>query len=134
MATFPSITPTARSFKPGVYPQRAYRSLNGAVVKRTFGNSPYGAALELSFDNISDANVVTLIDHYRSQTAANARFLLSTSITAGMSSTLAARANASVDNLRWEYAGPPEVESVRPDVNRVRISLAGEIRDPRYDA
>lgn len=134
MANFPSITPNARSFKPGVYPQRAYRSLNGAVVKRTFGNSPYGASLDLTFDNISDANVVTIIDHYRSQTAANARFSLSSNVTAGMSATLAARADASIDNLRWEYANPPEIESVRPDVNRVRVSLVGEIRDPRYDA
>lgn len=134
MANFPSITPTSRSFKPGVYPQKAYRSLNGAVVKRTYGNSPFGATLELGFDNISDASVVTIIDHYRSQTAANARFSLSANVTAGMSSTLAARADASVDNLRWEYAGPPEVDSIRPGINRVRVSLAGEIRDPRYDA
>lgn len=134
MANFPSITPTARSFKPGVYPQKSYRSLNGAVIKRTYGNSPYGATLELSFENISDANTVALIDHYRSQTAANSRFSVSSNVTSGMSSTLAARADASVDNLRWEYAGPPEVDSIRPGINRVRVSLVGEIRDPRYDA
>ena len=133
MANFPSITPTSRSFKPGVYPQKAYRSLNGAVIKRTYGNSPYNATLELGFDNINDASVVTIIDHYRSQTAANSRFSLSANATAGMSNELAARADASVDNLRWEYAGPPEVESIRPGINRVRVSLAGEIRDPRYD-
>jgi hypothetical protein len=133
MATFPSITPTGRSFRPGVYPQKMYRALSGAVVKRTYGNSPYGAQLDLEFDSISDATVVTLLDHYRSQTAANRRFTLSTNVTAGMSSTLATRANASIDGLRWEYANPPEVQSVRPGFNNVRISLVGEIRNPRLD-
>ena len=133
MATFPSITPTGRSFRPGVYPQKTYRALSGAVVKRTYGNSPYGAQLDLEFDNIPDATVVTLLDHYRSQTAANSRFTLSASVTSGMSSTLAARANASIDGLRWEYANPPEVQTVRPGYNNVRVSLAGEIRNPRLD-
>ena len=133
MANFPSITPTARSFKPGVYPQKSYRSLNGTVVKRTYGNSPYGATLELGFDNINDFGVIIIIDHYRSQTAANSRFSLSANATAGMSNFLASRADASLDNLRWEYAGPPEVDSIRPGINRVRVSLVGEIRDPRYD-
>jgi hypothetical protein len=133
MATFPSITPTGRSFRPGVYPQKMYRALSGAVVKRTYGNSPYGAQLDLEFDSISDATVVTQLDHYRSQTAANRRFTLSTNVTAGMSSTLATRANASIDGLRWEYANPPEVQSVRPGFNNVRISLVGEIRNPRLD-
>jgi len=133
MATFPSITPTGRSFRPGVYPQKTYRSLSGATVKRTYGNSPYGAQLDLEFDSIPDATVVTLLDHYRSQTAANRRFTLSSNVTAGMSSTLATRANASIDGLRWEYAGPPEVQTIRPGINNVRINLAGEIRNPLLD-
>jgi hypothetical protein len=133
MATFPSVTPTSRNFKPGTYPQKQYRSLSGVAIKRTFGNQPYGAVLQLEYANIPDDTVVTLIDHYRSQTAANRRFQLSSNVTAGMSSTLATRANASIDNLRWEYAEPPEISSVRPGINTVRINLAGEIRDPRYD-
>ena len=133
MATFPSITPTSRNFKPGTYPQKQYRSLSGVAIKRTFGNQPYGAVLQLEYANIPDDTVVTLIDHYRSRTAANRRFQLSSNVTAGMSSTLASRANASIDNLRWEYAEPPEISSVRPGINTVRINLAGEIRDPRYD-
>lgn len=133
MAAFPSITPTSRSFKPGVYPQKQYRSLNGTAIKRTFGNSPYGASLELEYQNIPDASAATLVDHYRSQTAANRRFLLSSNVTAGMTGGLAQRADASLDNLRWEYSGPPEISSIRPGISTVRINLTGEIRDPRLD-
>ena len=133
MANFPSITPSGRSFKPGVYPQKTYRSMAGVVIKRTYGNSPYGAQLQLDFDNITDASVVTIIDHYRSQTAANRRFNLSTAVTAGMSTALASRANASLDGLRWEYADAPDVQSVRPGINKVRVTLTGEIKSPSLD-
>ena len=131
MATFPSVTPTSRNFKPGTYPQKQYRSLSGVAIKRTFGNRPYGAVLQLEYANVSDDIAVTIVDHYRSQTAANQRFQLSSNVTAGMSATLATRANASIDNLRWEYTDPPEISSVRPGVNTIKISLTGEIRDPR---
>lgn len=133
MASFPALTPTARSFRPGTYPQRTYRSLAGVLVRRTFGNSPSGATLDLSFDNVPDSTVTSIIDHYRSQTAANQRFNLSTAVTAGMDANLVTRANASIDGLRWEYAGPPEVQSVRPDVNKMRVALTGEIRNPQLD-
>ena len=133
MATFPAITPTARSFKPGIYPQKVYRALSGVAIKRTYGNSPYGASLELDFENVPDATVVTIIDHYRSQTVANSRFQLSSNVTAGMSTTLAARASASIDNLRWEYADAPDIQSIRPGVNRIRVTLSGEIRNPQRD-
>lgn len=133
MATFPALTPSSRNFAPGVYPQKVYRSLSGNVRKRTFGNSPYGATLELEYQNVPDATAVTLLNHYKSQTAANSRFALSPNVTAGMSDSLATLASASVDNLRWEYSRPPEVRSVRPGFSTVRISLAGEIRNPQFD-
>ena len=133
MATFPEIVPTARNFRPGVYPQKSYRSLSGAVVKRTYGDSPYGAQLELEYDNIPDATVVTLLNHYRNQTPANRRFNISASVQAGMSFPLSSIVNGYSDGLRWEYANPPEVQSIRPGFNNVRISLVGEIRNPRLD-
>lgn len=133
MATFPALTPTSRNFAPGVYPQREYRSLNGFVVKRTFGNKPYGAKLQLEYQNVPDATAVTLLNHYQSETANNTRFTLSTNVTAGMSASLATLASASADNLRWEYAQPPEVTSVRPGFSTVRILLNGEIRNPQLD-
>lgn len=133
MANFPAITPTSRTFKPGVYPQKAYRALNGVVTKRTFGNSPYNAELELRFDNIPDTTTASIINHYKTQTAANQRFLFSTNVTAGMDTTLAALATASGDGLWWEYAGPPAVDSVHPGRSSVSVSFVGEIRDPKQD-
>jgi len=133
MADFPSLVPTARSFQPGVYPQKTYRTLSGAAFKRSFGNRAYGAQLELSFDNIPDASAYSIVNHYRSQTSQNQRFRVSGSTTAGMSSSLDYLAAGTADDLRWEYAEPPSVQSVRPGRSSVRVKLSGEIRNPERD-
>ena len=132
MAAFPSFTPSQRSFKPGIYPQRSYRSLSGVVTKRTFGNSPSQATLEMSFNNVPDSTAASIIAHYSSQTAANRRFLVDNTL-GGIDASLTDYANGSENNLRWEYSGPPEVQSVRPGRSTITVSLIGEIRDPRSD-
>jgi len=133
MANFPSITPTGRNFKPGVYPQKSYRTLSGANYRRTFGTMPYGASLDLEFENITDANAAAIVEHYRTQTATNKRFKLSANATSGMAPSLKNYADGLADNLRWEYAGPPEIRSVRPGRSTLRVSLLGEIRNPATD-
>jgi hypothetical protein len=136
MSTFPSYTPTSRRFTPGVYPQKTYRTLSGISARRTFGSSPYGAKLELEYRNVPDATVNALLDHYHAQTAANQRFRLSTNLTAGMSSAVAAEVTsltADRGNLRWEYAQPPQVESIRPGIYDMTVTLVGEIRNTTTD-
>jgi hypothetical protein len=136
MANFPSFTPTARRYTPGVYPQKTFRTLSGVTVRRTFGNSPYGAQLELQYENVPDATVDAFLDHYHSQTASNSRFRLSDNVTAGMSSALTAEVTsytANRGNLRWEYEKPPEVQSVRPGIYTITITLLGEIRNTTTD-
>lgn len=133
MATFPSYVPTGRRFTPGTYPQKSYRSLSGAVVKRMYGNSPYGASLELTFDNIPDATAAVIINHYRNETALNRRFKVDATTMGGVGSTLLGLADGSTDNLRWEYSKPPEVQSVRPGISSLAVMLVGEIRNPVLD-
>lgn len=136
MAAFPSLTPTSRRFTPGVYPVKVYRTLSGIAARRTFGDLPYGAKLDLEYRNVSDATVNTLLDHYHSQTSLNRRFNLSSNVTAGMSSAVAAEVTSTAadrGNLRYQYEQPPQVESVRPGIYNVSISLLGELRDPNTD-
>lgn len=136
MADFPSLTPTSRRFTPGIYPTKVYRTLAGIAARRTFGNRPYGARLELEYRNVVDATVNTLLDHYHSQTSLNQRFNLSTNVTAGMSTAVADEVKSTAadrGNLRYEYEQPPQVESVRPGIYNVSISLVGELRDPATD-
>jgi hypothetical protein len=133
MTDFPSYAPSNRSFSPGAYPQKRYRSLSGFVVKRTFGDRPSGAKLDLEFSNITDDKVVDILAHYRQQTARNARFKLGSKVLTGLTSSLTQIASGFLDDLRWEYEAPPQVQSIRSGISSVRVSLLGEIRNMLTD-
>ena len=132
MAVFPGYIPTRRNFTPGVFPQRAFRTLGGVSVKRTFGNTAYGAKLELEFTNITDDKVQAIIAHYQFQAQRNQRFQLPDTVVAGMNASLATSVKA-VATLRWEYESPPAIESIFPGISVVSLTLIGEIRDPKSD-
>lgn len=136
MATFPALTPSSRSFTAGAYPTKSYRTMAGVVARRTFGNSPYAAKLQLEYRNVPDATVSTLLEHYHDQTSRNSRFKLSSNLTVKMSADVRNEVTGIAANrgsLRWEYEQPPQVESVVPGVYNVSISLLGELRDLRTD-
>lgn len=124
--TFPSIKPTQRSFSAGVYPTKTYRSLAGTTVKRSFGNKPSAYQLQVTFVNIDDATTTRILDHYYSTAAGFSRFALPTALFVGMSSTLQAQVQQP-NGIRWEYSGPPEVESVYPNRSTVSVQFSGEI-------
>lgn len=124
--TFPSIKPSGRSVTLGVYPTKAYRSLAGTTVKRSFGSRPYGYQLSLEFANVPDTVTSQIIAHYNDTAGGFTRFTLPTAIFAGMDATLRGQLQAP-DGIRWEYAGPPEIESVFRGVSNVAVTLTGEM-------
>jgi hypothetical protein len=128
MADFPTLKPTARSFQLGQYPVKTYRALSGAVVRRSFGNKPFGDTLELEFANVPEATVNTIIDHYNVQQGGTLGFgLPADDIFAGYGDALQARA-INGDNLEWFYAEPPSISSVIKDISTVTVRLVGEMR------
>ena len=126
MAIFPSIRPTGRSYTPGQFPTKTYRGLSGATVKRVFGNRAFGHTIDLQFENISDTNTKTIIDHYYGQYGSYSRFTLPDDIFSGMSTTLKGVVQAPI-NILWEYAEPPQVESVFNGRSTVTVRLVGEL-------
>jgi hypothetical protein len=123
---FPGIKPTTRAFKLGSFPVKTYRALSGATVKRAFGNRASGYELQLGFENISDATTAQLLAHYNGSSGGFDRFTLPADLFAGMNDTLRGYIQ-SPTSIRWEYAGPPEVESVYTGRSRVSITLVGEL-------
>jgi len=123
---FPRIKPTTRAFKLGTFPVKTYRALSGATVKRAFGSRPSGFELQLGFDNIPDATTEQLLAHYNRSGGGFDRFTLPADLFAGMTTTLRGYIQAPT-SIRWEYAGPPEVQSVYTGRSRVSITLIGEL-------
>lgn len=126
MATFPSIRPTARTYSPGQFPTKTYRGLSGATVKRIFGNRSFGHAIEMQFTNITDATTKQILDHYYGEYGNYQRFNLPDNVFSGMSSSLKSSVQAP-SNILWEYAEPPQVESVLNGRSTVTVRLIGEL-------
>ena len=126
MAVFPSIRPTGRSYSPGQFPTKTYRGLSGATVKRVFGNRSFGHGIDLQFENISDVNTKAILDHYYGQFGNHARFTLPDEVFSGTSSELKSVLQAPT-NILWEYAEPPQVESVFNGRSTVTVRLIGEL-------
>jgi len=126
MAIFPSIRPTGRSYSPGQFPTKVYRGLSGATVKRVFGNRSFGHVIDLQFENISDADTKAILDHYYGQFGSYARFALPDAVFSGMSTTLKVVVQTPA-NILWEYAEPPQVESVFNGRSTVTVRLIGEL-------
>jgi hypothetical protein len=123
---FPEIKPSGRSFKPGQFPTKVYRALSGATVKRSFGNRAFGNELRLEFRAISDNLVNQFLDHYNATGGGFTRFVLSAAALAGLSTTTQGYLQSTA-TIRWEYAGPPEITSLRPGCSDVQITLVGEL-------
>ena len=127
MADFPALTPTARSFQLGQYPVKTYRAMSGATLRRSFGNRAFGHTLDLQFDNVPEATVNTIIDHYNTQGGGTLGFTLPATVFAGYSADLRNRAQ-NPTGIEWLYAEPPSVSSVLRDRSSVTVKLIGEIR------
>ena len=127
MADFPALTPTARNFQLGQYPVKTYRAMSGATLRRSFGNRPFGHTLDLQFENVPEATVNTIIDHYNTQSGGTLGFALPATVFAGYSAGLRNRAQ-NPTGIEWLYAEPPAISSVLKDRSTVTVKLIGEIK------
>ena len=128
MAVFPYIKPANRSFNPGDYPQQRYRTLSGAVWKRSFGNTRVGMTLDLTFRAIGDDKTKLILDHYELSAGTLGRFPIHENyLYAGMTTDLRSSVRIPSNSL-WAYAEPSDVESVYRYLSDVTVKLVGEIK------
>ena len=131
---FPNIKPTTRSFTMGDYPSKTYRSLSGVIFKRAFGNKQTGYTLDLTFRNIGDTselrslsgNAKQIINHYNDVDGTFSSFTLPARVFEGMDNDFRDLIR-NPSNVKWRYAEPPQVQSVKSGVSTVAVSLVGEL-------
>lgn len=131
---FPKMVPTTRSFTMGDFPSTTYRSMSGAIFKRSFGNVQTGYKLELVFKNIGDVDELrsgsgtaqTIVDHYNNVSGTFQSFLLPLKVFAGTKAGLISKIRKPA-KIKWRYAKPPKVQAVYNGVSTVTVSLIGEI-------
>jgi hypothetical protein len=117
-SAFPGIAPTARSWSPGVMPQSTFTTLSGHEVRTSHTSKLIGASLSLSFNNIQEATLKLILDHYNAARSTFETFTLSAQVCAGMTNDYLTPAGQ-----QWKYDGAPSVEFVAPGVASVSVSL-----------
>lgn len=148
MADFPSrtnggtgdlIKPSSRQFTIGDYPTKTFRSLSGAIVKRSFGNKASGYRLELTFENVAQPVVVAIYDHYHGQKGVTNGFAIPASLFSGYDqdqnflpgdqrydNRIISRINSN-PGISWFYEQAPQIESVTLALSNVTVTLIGEL-------
>ncbi|NBS67480.1 hypothetical protein EBT31_01010 [bacterium] len=118
---FPNLTPSARSFTPGDWPVKQYKALSGAEVRIRYGNLRTESTLDLTFENITDANAAAFLNHYNETQGTFYTFGLAGAVFNGWSAGTAALNAPS--GAAWRYAEPPQVTSVYPGRSTVQVKL-----------
>ena len=114
---FPALEPTSRSFTPGSPGQDVFTAASGIETRIVFGAVAVGHALELNYSNISGAQASSFEQHYAQMRGSFEDFSLPREALAGMSQGYVVPLN------RWRYAAPLQIESVKPEVQSVSVSL-----------
>lgn len=126
--SFPALIPTSRSYTPGVFPEQQFQAQNGAVVRVRYGNQRYSSSLSLTFANIIDANAASILENYVTVMGDDKYVEFTTSnVAAGVSTGLVPWIRETNSLLKWKYASPPSVTSVKPGLSTVTCEFIGEL-------
>ena len=126
--SFPALAPSSRSYEPGVFPETQFQAQNGAVVRVRYGNQRAGSRLSLTFANITDTNASLILQNYVDVMSGDnyAEFTVS-NVAAGASENLTPWIRETNSLLKWKYASPPSVTSVKPGLSTVTCEFTGEL-------
>ena len=126
---FPALKPTSRSYAPGRYPSAEFKALNGATTRVLYGNRRSEAELSLGFQNITDTQAALVLALYEKTTPTDDWVSFTTSDgAAGADAPLAAYLRETGGSgLRWRFAEPPAVTSVKPGLSTVQVKMVGNL-------
>lgn len=120
--TYPTTTPTSRSFSYGNYPVKTSQMMDGFETRILLGSKRTGVEMNLQYNNIADDLAKNFLDHFESQKGTYLTFDLPAGTTTGMSPSLAG-VIPGVSDTQWRWAEPPAVTSVYPGVSSVSVKL-----------
>lgn len=101
---FPSLTPSLRLFSPGVLPVVERVAASGAFTGFRRGNRTKDQTLSLTFNNLTEASVELIKDHYIDRNGSFDIFFLNTAVWSGYTTP-----PASLLGTAWRYASAPVI-------------------------
>lgn len=119
MATFPTLTPSSRSFSPGRHPHSEIRTLNGLQTRVRTSNVILEQRLRLTFVALTETQMLSVRAHYNTQQGRFLSFDIPSSLLSGMSTP----ASFTPTGYSWIYAGSPQVEDIGLQKYTVSVDL-----------
>jgi hypothetical protein len=120
MATFPSLTPSSRTFTPGRYPHSEIPTLSGLQTRVRTSNVILEQSLRLSFAGLTETEMLSIRTHYVGQQGRFLSFAIPNDLLSGMS----APASFTPIGYSWTYVAPPQISDVACGRYDVAVELA----------
>jgi hypothetical protein len=118
MATFPTLTPSSRTFTPGRHPHSEIPTLDGLQTRVRTSNVILEQRLRLTFVGLTEAQMLSIRSHYIGQQGRFLSFAIPTSLLSGMTTP----ANFTPTGYSWIYGSAPQVEDI-PCAQRYNVSV-----------
>lgn len=118
---YPALPPSSRQFTPGDYPVKTVRAQSGVETRILYGSKRTGMTLDLSYENITDAQAETFNVHYDETKGTFLTFVLPETARAGWAAS--ASTIDAVSGAAWRYEGPPSIVAVKPGRSSVQVKL-----------
>jgi len=108
---------------------RTYNSQSGVEVRLLYGSTRYNLRLELVYANLPDTSAAQFLAHFNETLGTFSTFSFDATtrvaIYAGWKGSDGVLAPPT--GVSWRYQSAPRVESVRPGISTVTVSLVGVI-------
>jgi len=121
---FPAFVPSSRNYNSGDYAVRTFRAQSGAESRILYGDTRFGATLELQYQNVTDKNAQTFVGHYENVKGTYGTFALPSRLFEGWdgSSKLLDRAYKNQRNTTATYTDQQgQVQTAEPYETRFQF-------------
>lgn len=118
MPTFPTLTPSSRTFTPGEYPHTYYGGMNGKHSTVRNSTVMLSSQLRLSFVALTEAEMLSILSHYQGQKGRYLSFAVPSDLFSGATAT-----DYALTGYAWRYIEPPMVEDYGEQRHTVTVTL-----------
>jgi hypothetical protein len=118
MATFPTLTPSSRTFTPGRHPHSEIPTLDGLQVRVRTSNVILDQQLRLTFLGLTEAQMLSIRSHYIGQQGRFLSFAIPSSLLSGVTTP----SYFTPTGYSWIYGSAPQVEDI-PCAQRYNVSV-----------
>ena len=108
MATFPTLSPSSRTFTPGDYPHTPFTGMSGVQNRVRNSNVMLASQLRLRFVGITESQMLSILSHYQGQKGTFISFPLPSAVWSGTSTP----SDYQLTGYGWRYIEPPMVEDL----------------------